>query len=150
MEYFKNNRNGITLIELLTVIAIIGVTVSISAAVLKQYQPNIRLYTAGKTLRSELSNARMKTIAEQKTYGIHFTQGLNQYELVLVDGTTETQKTYPLSESISFTSVGPFTNDVVTFNKAGIPSENGSIVLQTADGGTKTITINPSGYVHAD
>lgn len=140
-----------TLVELLAVIAVIGITVSIGAGVLKAYQPNIRLYTASKNLRDTLATARARSVAEQKTYGIRFvTGGQNQYELVLVLGTSEIQETYPLPASITFTQVGPFTDDTVTFNKAGAPSQNGSVVLQAENNDTRTVTINPSGYVHTD
>lgn len=140
-----------TLVELLTVIAVIGITVSIGAGVLKAYQPNIRLYTASKNLRDGLAMARARSVAEQKTYGIRFvTGGQNQYELVLVLGTTQTLLTYPLPPGVTFSQVGPFAEDTVTFNKAGAPSESGTVVLQAENNDTRTVTINPSGYVHTD
>ncbi|MBI1961617.1 MAG: GspH/FimT family pseudopilin [Parcubacteria group bacterium] len=150
MHTLKNKFKAMTLVELLAVVAILGVTSSIGAGVLKWYQPTLHLYTAAKTVRAGITTARMRAVAEQKTYGIRFVQDQNQYELVRIEGTANAQGTYPLPPSITFGNIGPFADGTVTFNKAGAPSETGSIVLQNANGDTKTVTINPSGYVHTD
>ncbi len=150
MNKLKNKFKAVTLVELLAVVAILGVTGSIGAGVLKWYQPTLHLHTAAKAVRTGIATARMRTVAEQKTYGIRFVQDQNQYELVLVEGTANAQETYLLPPSITFADIGPFADGTVTFNKAGAPSETGSIVLQNSNGDIKTVTINPSGYVNTD
>jgi prepilin-type N-terminal cleavage/methylation domain-containing protein len=147
MAKYKNKLKALTLIELMTVIAIIGILATISAGFIKLYQPSIQLTGASRTLKANIEHARSQTVAEQQIYGIHFTTPAGTYELEKLGNTLET---YTLPESITYVTVGPFVGDLINFNKAGAVSESGSIVLQNSKGDTKTITINPSGYVQSN
>ncbi|MDP6571650.1 MAG: prepilin-type N-terminal cleavage/methylation domain-containing protein [Patescibacteria group bacterium] len=147
MKKYINKLNALTLIELITVIAIIGILATISAGFIKIYQPNIQLIGANRTLKANIEHARSQTVAQQQTFGIHFSISQDTYELRKLGATIET---YSLPQSITFSSIGPFTDDFVSFNKAGAASESGSIVLQNIRGDTKTVTINPSGYVQSN
>src|SRR3989344_5927302 len=105
MQKFKNKLKALTLIELLTVIAIIAVLVSISAGFIRAYQPNIKLYTETRELREVLEEARSRTIAEQQLYGVRFFQAQNQYELVSLQGGVQVIDTYALPNEVWFSNI---------------------------------------------
>ena len=147
MKKYINKIQALTLIELLAVISIMGIMASITAGFIKFYQPTIQLIGASRTLKSNLETVRAKTVAEQQTYSIKFNTSENSYELKLLSSIISTIE-FP--DPVSFVSVGPFTNDTISFNKAGAASESGSIILTNTNGDQRIITISPSGYVQSN
>jgi prepilin-type N-terminal cleavage/methylation domain-containing protein len=150
MKKYKNKLKALTLIELITVIAIIAVITSISAGFIKFYQPVIQLHTNARALKSNVEQARARTVAEQKSYGIVVDDIHNTYTLVLLSGGTTVVASYQLSDEISIASISSFSNNTIRFNTAGAALESGTIALQNSRGEQRTITINPSGYVQTD
>lgn len=150
MRKIINTFNALTLIELLAVIAIIGVLASISAAFIRAYQPNIKLYTETRTLREALEEARSRTIAEQQLYGVRFFQEEGSYELVNLEGGVSVIASHALPNGVWFASIHAFENSTVRFNKAGAAHESGDVVLRNSDNEERTISINPSGYIETD
>jgi len=150
MERFKKNHTGITLIELLAVIAIMGILASVSAGFIRAYQPNIKLYTETRQLREALEEARSRTIAEQKIYGVRFFEAQGQYELVSLEGGVMVESASALPSEVWFSSIAAFEDGTVRFNKAGAAHESGNVVLENSDGSARTISINPSGYIETE
>ena len=64
MKKNKNKSKAITLIEIMVVIAILGIIASITAGFIKYYQPNIQLTTEIRKIRSDINEARERTISE--------------------------------------------------------------------------------------
>ncbi|MBI2050719.1 MAG: GspH/FimT family pseudopilin [Parcubacteria group bacterium] len=147
MQKFKNKFKALTLIELLAVIAIMGVLASISAGFIRAYQPNIKLYTETRQLHEALEEARSRTIAEQQAYGVRFFREQGRYELVSLEGAGTVIGAYTLPNEVWFASIAAFENDTAQFNKAGAARESGDVALQNSNSDQRTVSINPSGYI---
>jgi len=145
----KEAVQGFTLIEILVVIAVIGMTTWMSATFIKYQQPTIKLYTASQALRSHIQKARQYTLTNQITHAIHLSVAEESYELVDLSGPTELEA-FTLPQNIEFGLITPFTDDQISFNAAGAASQAGIIILENSRGDSKTITINPSGYIQVE
>ncbi|MBU2575552.1 prepilin-type N-terminal cleavage/methylation domain-containing protein [Patescibacteria group bacterium] len=150
MKKSINKLKGVTLIELMVVIAVMTTILGISVVFIRQYQSNVRLFTCSRELKSNINKARERTISEQKIYGIRFFEPENRYEFILAESPDNPLESYLLDEQILFSQISPFTDNILKFNKAGAVNESGIIILENIKQDQKTITINPSGYVYAE
>ena len=145
MKIYKHNT-GFTLIELMVAITIFVIATTITAFLVKNYEPDIRLYAASRELKSKLEKARSLTLTSQTSHGILFDINNNQYQLVDLSGPTVIE-TIEIDNLIDINSITSFTNNTVSFNAAGAASQNGEIVLINTSEITKTVEIKPSGYI---
>lgn len=151
MKMIKNNKNGITLIEISVSIGIFMMMALIGVGFLRQYKPNMDISNSTRELKNTLNRARETTINEQKIYGVRLLETENRYELVMEEnGVYSTVESYNPTNGVFISDISSFTDNIVMFNKAGAAKEYGTIVLENALGNTKTITINPSGYVKTE
>jgi prepilin-type N-terminal cleavage/methylation domain-containing protein len=150
MQSIKKSKSGFTLIELLTTITVIGTILTISVGLIRSYQPTLELQSSARNLRTTLSLARTRAIAEQKNYGVRFNTINNTYEQILSDPQIQVLSTHEFSQNITYVSFGPFVNDLVVFNKAGASSESGAIILKNAQLDQKQVVINASGYTKVE
>lgn len=150
MQRSKNRYKAITLIEILTVIAIFLIIATISAGFIKHYQPNIQLTVQAKNIRTNINKAREKTISEQKIYAIKIFPEQDKYDFILASDPDSAIESYQLSSEIEFSELGLFTDDIISFNKAGAAKEAGIIIIKNSRSEQKTITINPSGYIYEE
>jgi len=150
MKKIINKLKGVTLIELMVVIGVMIIISGISIVFIRQYQPNIQLFTCSRTLRSNINKARERTISEQKIYGIRFFEAEDRYDFILAQDPDNPLESYLLDLGITFSNISPFTDNILKFNKAGATNESGIIILENTNQEQKTITINPSGYVYAE
>ena len=149
MIYIKKDVKAFTLVEILVVMAIMSTTILMSATFIKYQQPTMKLYTASQTLRNHLRKARQYTLTNQITHAIHFSIEENSYELLDLSGQTELE-IFTLSSNIQFNAPTTFTDNQVSFNATGAASQSGIIILKNSRGDTKTITVNPSGYIKVE
>ena len=145
---FKSNK-GVTLIELVVVIAIIGI---LALSVIPQFQDalnSIRLRSAKEKLIDDLYYAHNYAITEHRTVWFNIDQGNNSYSYGIFDGGNPV----PITD---FSTGGPSTVDLADqyvnvlitsetfsggfeYNWWGTPSTGGSITLN----GTDVISIIP-------
>lgn len=145
--FLSSKKSGFTLIELLVVITIIAITSTMAAYLIKSYEPDIRLYTASRQLKSHLEKARSLTLTSQLPHGVIFDSANNLYQIVKLAGSTEALETYELGNHVNFFSTGGFASSTVSFNSAGASSQAGDVVLVNNENLQKIVSIKPSGYV---
>lgn len=142
-------KQAVTLMELLIVIAIIGITTAVAAPVLSNYAPGIQLNGSARTLSGHLREAQEKTITEQKQYLIQFHPSDSPpfYELIKNDEGSETvEKTIYLPDNESVSLDAGIADNKIAFSPDGGPSSSGDITLQI-DSNTKVINVSPAGFI---
>ena len=138
-------ENSFTLIELLIVLAIIGILVGVSIPVYRQFQPTIQLNGAVRTLVTDLRYAQQIAVTEQINHCFQLFLTEKKYQIVQC-GQTQPLLEVVLPNEIESLSAN-FTDDKVEFNPYGAVKESGTIILENTKNQTKTIEVRPSGFV---
>jgi type II secretion system protein H len=140
----SNGQRGFTLIELVSVVAIIGVIAAMAVPNFLSYTPKLRVKAEARDIVSQLRLARSMAIAERRPYGVHFNEGVGVFCLF---GNTKdpasAEYTYDDSLLRADTvnadvamAACTFANDCVVFNSRGSASGSGDLQLISLDGST--------------
>ncbi|MFA4910265.1 MAG: GspH/FimT family pseudopilin [Desulfobacteria bacterium] len=81
MRIRLRDKKGFTMIELLIVVAIIGITAAVASPYIIDWIPTMRVNSAARDLVSEMQLARMKAVSERNDYVITFDTTTNQYSI---------------------------------------------------------------------
>ncbi len=158
MIYFKNKiscwpRNkGISLLEILTVLAIIGILAGVIIPQFSKTRESQVLKSAVADILASITKARGQTLSSLNSseYGVHF----EETQVAIFKGKIFSAGD-PLNETISITSPAKVTNVTLGgasstsgdmyFNRLyGVPSVAGTVTLSTGNY-TKMITISATG-----
>ena len=159
-RFMNKNRissKGLTLTELLIVIAIIGIIAAISSFAWQNYVRNTNLRTAARELVSDFALMKAKAASvsqtgQETTYAIIFNVAENSYtmEASSVDGTTTSQtklfSSFGLGVALESISLGGECN-TSTFEARGTLNHIGNLVLKNGPS-EATITFNITGKTH--
>jgi prepilin-type N-terminal cleavage/methylation domain-containing protein len=138
-------KRGVTLVELVVVLAIIAIGAAFVAPNIGAWVPNYRLRSASRDITSALRTAQMKAISNNTPYHVSFNPGAGSFILQyqdtggnwINDGVAATLPKGVLISGISF----PGNNAQFSPNST---SSTGSITLTNTKGSTKTITLTTS------
>lgn len=144
------SNKGFTLVELMIVIAIIGILSSVSMYGWLGYQNNVNLKTAAAEVMSDIASCKQLSVSKGCDYIMQFTDGSPTYTI-----TAPTCAPPPSTQTKSLTSFGSgltvsntnFTSDRVNFIPRGT-SSFGVITLRNSKNSTATITINITGRAY--
>ncbi len=150
-----NKQGGFTLVELMIVVAIIGILAGIGTTLLLNYLPNMRLKSAARDIFSTMMQAKVEAIRRGENVSLSFNTGGNTYTMFLDNGAgggiagnglldgTETilQAVTPLPTGVTFNGATTFGNNALVFTSRGIPINgfnngllgNGTVNLRTVD-----------------
>jgi len=146
-----DNRRGFSLIELIIVIAVLGIVATIAAYAFQGYVNNTNLRTAARDMASDIANTKQKAVSEGLTYRITISTGGNSYTITRVnaDGTTTDMGTkIPTAFGANLTiNSTNYTGNIITFQPRGTTSA-GNVVLGNSRGSSATITSNTTGRTH--
>jgi type II secretion system protein H len=143
---------GFTLIELMTVIAIIGILSTVALFGWQGYQNNVNLRTAAGEVMSDIASCKQQSVSRGVGYCIQFTDGSPNYSINESSCSAPTQ-----TQAKNLTSFGSgltisntnFNSDRVSFLPRGTLSSNtGTIVLTNSKKSTATITVQITGRAY--
>ncbi|MDD3951718.1 MAG: GspH/FimT family pseudopilin [Desulfobacterales bacterium] len=84
---FKIKGNsGFTLVELIVVLAVIGIGSTLAMFSIHRMLPDLRLKAAARDLQSDLNQARLRAIRENSYVSVRFDTGGNEYVVFIDDG----------------------------------------------------------------
>lgn len=124
----KDSRKGFSLVEVMIVVALIGIVATIAVPNFQNYVRNRNLKTATQEISSEFFVTRQRALAESRTYRLVFDVGNNRY-------TTEEQ-----------TAPGMWTVRQ-TKQVAASAAANDGIVIDAANTTATTFTFQPRGTI---
>jgi len=139
-------QKGVTLIEMLMVIGIIGILSLISMPAFRDYGLKLELSGSTQELVSDLHYIQQMAVTEQKEYCIKFFPADKKYQ-ILKYGTAIILKERVLSAEIQSLIVTGLTDNEVVYNSYGAVKEEGSVELKNIRNQIKTISIKPSGFI---
>lgn len=145
------NQKGFSLIELIVVMAIMGIAAGIAVPVYNNMKPQIRLNGAARQVMGDLMWARMRAISQNNEFKIFFLDN-HRYQIlddddnngsIKLDGSelTVTKDIQGKYHDVTFT----YNNDPI-FHPKGNAAPTATINL-TNSHGTKTVTIAITGRV---
>ena len=142
-------EQGFSLIELIIVIALMGILGSLAAYSWTRYVDNTNLKTAVREVMADLTLAKQKAVTEGVQYRLTFTAGSSAYTISASPFTTvATKNLTTFGNGLSVQSVS-FTSGQVTFLTRGtLSSSSGTVVLVNNRNSTATITINITGRTY--
>jgi len=138
---------GFTLIEILTVIFILGILCLIGVPAFKTYQPSLQLSGTVRELVTDLRYAEGLAVTEQIDHGVRFFFEEGQYQIIRYGASEEIIKSKNLPQGVSFQEITGFTNNQAVFNPYGAAREAGIITFINTKNSTTTIDIRPSGFI---
>ncbi len=152
--------SGFSLIEMLTVIAILTIILAIAMPNFNHYIHNTNLKTAGRDLAGDIFNTKQTAAAQGVHYKIIFDTGANNYRMIkggLNDADAYDEATAVTKSlgsiagyiTIDSTTYTPDDNPQIVFQPRGTTSA-GSITLKNDIGSTIGITTSVMGKVSVD
>ena len=140
------SHQGFTLIELIVIIAVIGLLAAITALSIPGWRTNITLRTTARDVVSNFQFARVEAAKRNATASIQLTeggQGVGKCQVV-IGGQTLKEMTMPAKMILT-----PPTTPVTTFqfNTRGIPIGGGGTVTITNGARTYNIILSPAGAI---
>ena len=139
-------RRGFGIVELLMVIAIIGLLTVFSMPLLSNYQKTTKLNSEARILATNLRYAQQLAISQQNVFNIVFIPVSNSYQIVN-SSTNQLIKEVAMDSEVSISTITSLVNDTVQFTPTGATIQPGSVSLTNSRHQTLTVNIKASGYV---
>jgi type IV fimbrial biogenesis protein FimT len=128
-------QSGLTLVELMIAISILGIITAVGSTILLQHLPTMRLKSATRDLFSTMMQAKVEAIRRGASVSIAFNTAGNSYTMFLdngagggiasngiIDGTeTSLQAATVLPSNVTFNGATTFGNNALVFSQRGIP-----------------------------
>lgn len=155
-----HNRAGFTLVELIVVVAIVGILGGVATPMIMRWLPNMRLKIAARDLYGNMQNSRMKAVKTNTASAIVFDPANGSYHICTepgIDNNWTTLANNTVTETVTLANYG----SGISFGHGGITGNN-SVVGAAFPGDdvsyavvNNVLTIEPdgitsSGYVYLE
>ena len=132
------NGNGFSLLELIVVLAIMGIAAAIAVPNWNSLLPNYALNNSTRQVQSELHNIKMRAVAENVGFQFAYTQGASEYT---IQRDSKTLISKPLAEGTTIMKEG-----TILFSPRGTASGN-RVRLRNANGICRQVVVSATGRV---
>lgn len=152
---------GFTLVELMVVIALIGIMATLAIPSFISWVPNYRLKGATQLLYSSFQKARLEAVKRNTNVGISFSTANGTYQVFVDDGTgggISGNATRDGSESIlsqnslpascSFIAPSTFVGNITGYNSRALPLGNRTGTIQLRNNLTRQYRLSLSNAGH--
>ena len=136
------DRKGVTLIEIIVVLAIIALTATLAVPSIAAWMPNYRLRTAARDLLSTLRNAQMKAVSTNTEHRVLFSgpEGAYIVQRRTTGGTWVDDETVQrVPTGVRFHQIN-LAGDIAEFNP-NATSSAGNVILKNNKGREKKIVL---------
>jgi prepilin-type N-terminal cleavage/methylation domain-containing protein len=146
------SNKGFTLIELMIVIAIIGILSTVSMYGWLGYQNNINLKTAAGEVMADIAFCKQRAVSEGINYCIQFTDGSSNYTINATSCDTPTQvqaknlTSFGSGLTVSIANFGIFGQQLRFIPRGTISA--GTVSLANSKNSIATITTTVTGRAH--
>ena len=152
---------GFTLVELLIVIAIMGIIAAVTIPGYLAFIPNYRLRAAAEELQGDIQFAKIRAIKLGVVVSIRVNTATDTYTMFVDNGAGANTgngaldgdegapiKTATMPSGIDITGV-TFTNNAVQFNSRGLPFNwnDGEVSIRNERGRTTAVSVDEAGSV---
>lgn len=134
---------GFTLMEMLCVVFLIGLTIMIAAPALQDFGQKRSLEIGARTIATEMRKTQQRAITAGHGQIIEFRPG---NRIRITDGKTEEKYYVDLPEGVSFRAITfPKSGNVhfLRFNYNGSPSSGGTVSLTNSSGDVRYVIVAP-------
>lgn len=131
-------KNGFSMIELIVVMALMGIVTAIALPNWNSLLPNYALNNSTRQVQSELHNIKMRAAAENIGFQFLYAQGTSSYT---IQRDSKTLVTKPLAEGTTITKEG-----TIMFSPRGTASGN-RVRLRNANGVCRQVVVSSTGRV---
>ena len=143
----KSNKKGVTLIELVVVMAIIAIGALLTIPNMGPWIQSYRLRSAARDIVSTMRTAQMKAVSINLDHRVSFTEGTGNAGSYVLERNTGGVwiseggiKTLPTGIQLTTN----FPSEIVVFKPNSAVEQGGSISLQNPKGTPRTITVLPT------
>ncbi len=153
------NNSGFTIMELMTVIAVIGILSAIAIPNMIAWRTNHQLSATAREVLSVINGARLEAIKNNATVTVSFDAGAREVTTSYTNRVTGADRTVttPLKSSIEIDST-TFASNAFNFNSRGFPVTiadpdvfaSGDVTLTNAKGDSLTVTMASTGATRID
>jgi len=139
----NKNSKGITLLELVIVVVVLGVVAAMAAPQFGGVMPRLKFKNKSRDIVSDLRLARSDAIAQRGQFGLYFDYSQNGY-IVFKDQINPSLFTYDIGDSVIKTvSLGQdvslyystFSNNTIVFKPDGSANSSGNVTISKDEGG---------------
>ena len=154
-EGMKFGRKGFSLVEVMIVVALIGIVATIAVPNFQNYVRNRNLKTAAQEISSEFFVTRQRALAESRNYRLVFDVGNNRYttEEETAPGTWTVRQTKQVAASAAANDgivIDAATETTFNFQPRGTISSPGTIRIKNSIHSVANITVNFAGRTYVE
>ena len=131
-------KNGFSLMELLAVMAFMGILAAIALPKWHDLLPSYALNNSARQIQSELHSLKMRAAAENSGFQLSYLQGASEYT---IQRDSKPLQTKPIAEGTSITKTG-----TIAFSPRGTAGAN-RVRLRSANGACRQVIVTATGRV---